>query len=69
MLSKRAKGGEAYDQFIGAGNAKGHAVVLGMIDAFVVQAKSFEAAMTLSMKGVTFEDSDRLDDPEKVHKG
>ncbi|MGQ0672755.1 MAG: imelysin family protein [Hyphomicrobium sp.] len=66
-LSDRAKGGEAYDQMIGEGNAEGNAVVQGAIDALITQAKSLEGAMgTLGLKGVTFEGSDSLDDPAKV---
>ncbi len=69
-LRDRAKGGEAYDQMIGEGNDAGNAVVQGVIDALVAQAKTFEQAIAaLGLKGIEFEGSDSLDDPRKVESG
>ncbi len=66
-LKKRAETLEAYDQMIGEDNAEGNAVVQAAIDALVVLAKDFEAAIaTLGLEGVAFEGSDSLDDPDKV---
>lgn len=66
-LSDRAKGGEAYDQMIGEGNAEGNAVVQAAIDALVAQSKTFETAITaIGLKAIQFEGSDSLDDPAKV---
>lgn len=63
----RAKAGEAYDQMIGEDNREGNAVVQAAIDSLVATAKSFEKAIAvLGLKGIAFEGSDSLDDPDKV---
>ena len=60
-LKKRAEGGEAYDQMIGEGNAKGNAVVQAAIDALVAQTKELERALAvLGLKTVAFQGSGSL---------
>ena len=66
-LRKRAEGGEAYDQMIGAGNKEGNAAVQAAIDALLDQTKAIEQAVAaLDLKVIEFEGSDSLDDPSKV---
>ena len=66
-MVKRAEGGEAYDQMIGEGNAKGNAVVQAVIDGLTKQTKAIERAVAaLKLKAIEFEGSDSLDNPEKV---
>ena len=66
-MVKRAEGGEAYDQMIGEGNAKGNAVVQAAIDGLTKQTKAIERAVAaLKLKAIEFEGSDSLDNPEKV---
>ncbi len=66
-LVESAKGGEAYDQMIGADNAAGNARVQAAINALRVQTGGIEgAAAALKLGTVEFEGSDSLDDPEAV---
>ncbi len=66
-MADRAKGGEAYDQQIGEGNADGNATVQAAIDALVDQTKSLERAVAaLKLDAIAFEGSDSLDAPDKV---
>ena len=66
-LVSSAKGGEAYDQMIGAGNESGNARVQAAIDALRVQTGGIEkAAQVLNLAAVEFEGSDSLDNPEAV---
>jgi putative iron-regulated protein len=66
---QRAAAGEAYDQMIGEGNAKGNALVDATIKALVAQAKEFERDIAaLDLKAIEFEGSDSLDNPDKVNK-
>lgn len=66
-LVERAKTVEAYDQMIGLGNAEGNAVVQKTIDLLVAQAKELERAIAvLDLKGIAFEGSDSLDNPDRV---
>ncbi|GHD15874.1 imelysin family protein [Tianweitania populi] len=66
-MADRAKGGEAYDQQIGEGNAEGNATVQAAIDALVDQTKSLERAVAaLKLDAIAFEGSDSLDAPDKV---
>jgi putative iron-regulated protein len=66
-MADRAKGGEAYDQQIGEGNAEGNATVQAAIDALVDQTKSLERAVAaLKLDSIAFEGSDSLDAPDKV---
>lgn len=63
----RAKGGEAYDQMIGQGNAEGNATVQAAITALIGQAKDLERAIAaLELKPIRFEGSDSLDAPDKA---
>ena len=67
VLVERAKTVEAYDQMIGLGNAEGNAVVQKTIDLLVAQAKELERAIAvLDLKGIAFEGSDSLDNPDRV---
>ena len=67
VLVERAKSVEAYDQMIGLGNAEGNAVVQKTIDLLVAQAKELERAIAvLDLKGIAFEGSDSLDNPDLV---
>ena len=60
----RAKGGEAYDQMIGQGNAEGNATVQAAITSLITQAKDLERAIAaLNLKPIKFEGSASLDDP------
>ena len=66
-IKARADGGEAYDQQIGEGNAKGNATVQAAIDALVDQTRSIERAVSaLKLDTIAFEGSDSLDAPDKV---
>ena len=66
-LVERAKTVEAYDQMIALGNTEGNAVVQKTIDLLVAQAKELERAIAaLDLKGIAFEGSDSLDNPELV---
>lgn len=66
-MVKRAKGGEAYDQMIGEGNAEGNKVVDSAINGLLGQTKALERAIAaLKLKSIDFEGSDSLDDPSKV---
>ena len=66
-LVNAAKGGEAYDQMIGTGNAAGNARVQAAIDALTMQTRGIEQiASTLQLVSLEFAGSDSLDDPEAV---
>ena len=66
-LVKAAKGGEAYDQMIGAGNEVGNARVQTAIDALTTQTRGIEKVVTtLRLASIEFEDSDSLDHPEAI---
>ena len=57
----------AYDQMIGEGNAAGNKVIQDVVDGLVAQAKALELAMApLGLKGIEFEGSDSLDNPNAV---
>lgn len=57
----------AYDQMLAEGNAVGNKMMQDAINALVVQAKSFEAAMApLGITSLSFEGSDSLDNPNAV---
>lgn len=63
-MKDRAEAGEAFDQMIGEGNPEGNAVVQGVIDALLSQAREFERAIAaLELKPIAFEGSDSLDSP------
>lgn len=66
-LAERAKGGEAYDQMIGEGNADGNAAVQAAIDGLIDQTKSFERVIaSLDLGTIELEGSDSLDNPDAV---
>jgi putative iron-regulated protein len=66
-MTKRAEGGEAYDQQIAEGNAEGNKTVQAAIDALVDQTKSIQRAVSvLKLDAIAFEGSDSLDAPDKV---
>ena len=68
-LVKSAERGEAYDQMIGEGNAKGNARVQAAIDALTTQTKGIEKVVgALQLAAIGFEGSDSLDNPEAVFK-
>jgi putative iron-regulated protein len=69
VLVDTAKGGEAYDQMIGADNPAGNAKVQAAIDALVAQTRTLEKAVAaLALTDIKFEGSASLDDPSKVKK-
>jgi putative iron-regulated protein len=66
-IRDRAAAGEAYDQLIAAGNARGNALVQAAIDALVAQTRSTERVVqTLGLARITIEGSASLDDPDAV---
>ena len=66
-IVKAAEGGEAYDQMIGEGNARGNARVQAAIDALTAQTRGIEKAVgALRLASIQFEGSDSLDNPEAV---
>ena len=68
-IVKAAEGGEAYDQMIGEGNAKGNARVQAAIDALTAQTKGIEKAVdALQLASIEFEGSDSLAKPEAVFR-
>lgn len=69
VIVDTAKGGEAYDQMIGKGNAAGNAKVQAAIDALAAQTRVLERVVTAAgLKKIDFEGSDSLDNPGKVGK-
>jgi len=69
VLVDTAKGGEAYDQMIGADNKAGNAKVQAAIDALVAQTRTLEKVVAgLNLTDIKFEGSASLDDPSKVKK-
>jgi putative iron-regulated protein len=66
-MKTRAEGGEAYDQMIGEGNAKGNEIVQTVIDALIDQTRSIERVVSaLDLGKLDFEGSDSLDNPNAV---
>lgn len=62
-----AEGGMAYDQMLARDNADGEALILGAVDALVVQTRSIERAVAvLDLGGISIEGSDSLDNPNAV---
>jgi putative iron-regulated protein len=69
VMVETAKGGEAYDQMIGADNQAGNAKVQAAIDALVAQTRTLERVVAgLNLNDIKFEGSDSLDNPGKVEK-
>lgn len=68
ILVDTAKGGEAYDQMIGEGNASGNAKVKAAVDALITQTDYIEdAVIAMGLESITFEGSDSLDAPQLVN--
>ncbi|PWE29274.1 peptidase [Maritimibacter sp. 55A14] len=66
-IKAAAEAGFSYDQMLARDNAAGEALVMGAVDALVVQTREIERAVTaLKLDGVAFEGSDSLDDPDAV---
>ncbi|MFN7101162.1 MAG: imelysin family protein [Pseudorhizobium sp.] len=66
-MADRAKGGEAYDQMIGEGNAEGNAVVQAAIDGLIDQTRSIERVIaSLDLGTIELEGSDSLDNPDAI---
>ena len=66
-MADRAKGGEAYDQMIGEGNAEGNAAVQAAIDGLIDQPRSIERVIaSLDLGAIALEGSDSLDNPDAV---
>ncbi|MEH6690657.1 MAG: imelysin family protein [Pseudorhizobium pelagicum] len=66
-MADRAKGGEAYDQMIGEGNAEGNAAVQAAIDGLIDQTRSIERVIaSLDLGAIALEGSDSLDNPDAV---
>jgi putative iron-regulated protein len=62
-----AEGGMAYDMMLARDNAEGEALILGAVDALVMQTRSIERAVAaLGLDGIEVEGSDSLDAPEAV---
>ena len=68
ILVDTAEGGEAYDQMLGEGNAKGNAKIKAAVDALVTQTTFIEkAVLAMGLESIAFEGSDSLDNPELVN--
>ena len=66
-IKTAAEAGLSYDQMLARDNAGGEALILGAVDALVVQTRAIERAVTaLGANEVTVEGSDSLDDPDAV---
>jgi putative iron-regulated protein len=66
-MKRIADSGEmAYDQMIGAGNTKGNAVVMDVVNSLVVQTRGFEAVVAGLNLNIEVEGSDSLDNPSAV---
>jgi putative iron-regulated protein len=62
-----AEGGMAYDMMLARDNAEGEALILGAVEALVMQTRSIERAVAaLGLDGIEVEGSDSLDAPEAV---
>lgn len=57
----------AYDQMLARDNTEGEALVMGAVDALVIQTRSIERAVAaLDLNGIAVEGSDSLDNPNAV---
>jgi putative iron-regulated protein len=62
-----AEGGMAYDMMLARDNVEGETLILGAVDALVMQTRSIERAVAaLGLDGIEVEGSDSLDAPEAV---
>ncbi len=62
-----AQNGMAYDMMLARDNAQGEALILGAVDALVVQTRSIERAVAaLNLTSIDLEGSDSLDAPDAV---
>lgn len=62
-----AEGGMAVDQMLAPGNKQGEALIMGGVDALVMQTASIQRAMAaLGLGAAAFEGSESLDSPDAV---
>jgi putative iron-regulated protein len=67
VIRDKAEAGMAYDQMLARDNTEGEALVMGAVDALVVQTRSIERAVAaLDLNGIAVEGSDSLDNPKAV---
>jgi putative iron-regulated protein len=67
VIRDKAEAGMAYDQMLARDNTKGEALVMGAVDALVIQTRSIERAVAaLDLNGIAVEGSDSLDNPNAV---
>jgi putative iron-regulated protein len=66
-MKTAAEAGFAYDQMLERGNEAGEALIMGGVNGFIDQTRSFERVVTtLGVDQIAFEGSASLDDPEAV---
>ncbi len=65
-LVDTAKGGEAYDQMLGADNPSGNAKIQAAVDSLTAQTRGIEKVVAVLGLEASFEGSDSLDNPESV---
>ena len=66
VLVDTAKGGEAYDQMLGADNPEGNAKIQAAVDSLTMQTRGIEKVVAALDLEASFEGSDSLDNPEAV---
>ncbi|MFQ3255214.1 MAG: putative iron-regulated protein [Loktanella salsilacus] len=67
VIRDKAEAGMAYDQMLARDNTEGEALVMGAVDALVIQTRSIERAVAaLDLNGIAVEGSDSLDNPNAV---
>ncbi|WP_392337738.1 imelysin family protein [Loktanella salsilacus] len=67
VIRDKAEAGMAYDQMLARDNTEGEALVMGAVDALVIQTRSIERAVAaLDLNGIAVEGSDILDNPNAV---
>ncbi len=67
VVKTAAENGLGYDQMLAVGNAEGESLIMGAVDALVLQTTSIGGAVTaLGLSKITFEGSDSLDSPDAV---
>ena len=67
VIRDKAVAGMAYDQMLARDNTEGEALVMGAVDALVIQTRSIERAVAaLDLNGIAVEGSDSLDNPNAV---
>jgi len=67
VIRDKAEAGMAYDQMLARDNTEGEALVMGAVDALVIQTRSIERAVAaLDLNGIAVEGSDSLDNSNAV---